>query len=87
MIKYIIFIFALLNIGCEKQESIAPFCISGDCNATLILNYPQDENGYYIVDLDFNEAFQLGSWPTFDVFIEADDMYPLLIVLHIMINL
>lgn len=74
MIKYIIFIFALLNIGCEKQESMAPFCTSGDCNATLILNYPQDENGYYIVDLDFNEAFQLGFWPTFDVYIEADDI-------------
>jgi len=76
MIKYIIFIFALLNIGCEKQESMVPFCTSGDCNAALILNYPQDENGYYIVDLDFNEAIQLGSWPTFDVFIEADDINP-----------
>ena len=76
MIKYVVFIFAFLSVGCDKEENITSFCTSGDCNASIILNYPQDGNGYYIVDLDFAKSIYEGSWPTFDIFIEADDINP-----------
>lgn len=73
--KYIIYIFAILSIGCEKDKPTPPLCISEDCNAQLTLDYPQDKNGFYHVELDFTKAYLEGSWPTFEVFVEADKVY------------
>ena len=73
MIKHLIPLLTLLILSCTKpDDDFSSPCISGDCDARLILNYPQDENGYYHVDLDFDGEY----YPRFDIFVEADDMYP-----------
>ena len=72
IMKYFIFLLALLTLSCTKpEEDLSSPCLSGDCNARLILDYPQDENGYYHVDLDFDGEY----YPRFNIYVEADDMY------------
>ncbi len=71
IMKYFIFLLALLTLSCTKPDDVSSPCLSGDCDARLILNYPQDENGYYHVDLDFDGEY----YPRFDIYVEADDMY------------
>ena len=73
MIKHLIPLLTLLILSCTKpDDDFSSPCLSGDCDARLILNYPQDDNGYYHIDLDFNGEY----YPRFDIFVEADDMYP-----------
>lgn len=73
--KHLFYLLPLLLINCTKPDDISSPCISGDCDARLILNYPLDSNGYYHVDLDFDAAYQNGYWPRFNMYVEADDMY------------
>ena len=72
MMRYLIFLLIILSYSCTKEDIITSPCITGDCDAGLILDYPQDENGYYHVDLDFTGEY----YPRFNIFVEADDMYP-----------
>tara|TARA_X000001316_G_scaffold3270_1_gene628 strand:+ start:1610 stop:2305 length:696 start_codon:yes stop_codon:yes gene_type:complete len=71
IMKYLFYFLPLLLINCTKPDDISSPCISGDCDARLILNYPMDENGYYHVDLDFEGDY----YPRFNIYVEADDMY------------
>ena len=71
IMKYFIFLLALLTLSCTKPDDVSSPCLSGDCDARLILNYPQDENGYYHVDLDFDGEY----YPRFNIYVEADDMH------------
>tara|TARA_B100002019_G_scaffold148440_1_gene127792 strand:+ start:732 stop:1388 length:657 start_codon:yes stop_codon:yes gene_type:complete len=67
-----VIVFVALFISCsENDEDTSSPCVSGDCDARLILNFPQDENGYYHADLDFNGEY----YPRFNIYVEADDMY------------
>ena len=71
--RHLIFLLIILTFGCTKPDGdISSPCISGDCDARLILDYPQDANGYYHVDLDFTGDY----YPRFNIYVEADDMYP-----------
>ena len=69
--KHLFFLLPLLFVNCSKPDDVSSPCLSGDCNARLIINYPQDENGYYHVDLDFNGEY----YPRFNIYVEADDMH------------
>jgi len=69
--KHLFYLLPLLLVNCTKPDDVSSPCLSGDCDARLILNYPQDENGYYHVDLDFNGQY----YPRFDIYVEADDMH------------
>ena len=70
--KHLFFLLPLLLINCTKPDDVSSPCISGDCDARLILDYPLDSNGYYHVDLDFNGEY----YPRLNIYVEADDMYP-----------
>lgn len=72
IMQRLIFLLPLLLLNCTKDDNVSSPCITGDCDARLILNYPQDSNGYYHVDLDFTGEY----YPRFNIFVEADDMYP-----------
>ena len=69
--KHLFFLLPILLINCTKPDEVSSPCISGDCDARLILDYPLDSNGYYHVDLDFNGEY----YPRFNIYVEADDMY------------
>lgn len=61
-------ILALTALSCSKEElRFAPICEGGDCNAIFELNYPQDANGYYHVELDFEQQYL----PRFDIEVNA----------------
>ena len=64
--RFTLFLFTLLALSCSKTDDISSPCMSGDCDARLILNYPQDTNGYYHVDLNFNAEY----YPRFNIFVE-----------------
>ena len=70
--KHLLYLLPLLLINCTKPDDLSSPCISGDCDARLILDYPLDSNGYYHIDLDFNGEY----YPRFNIYVEADDMYP-----------
>lgn len=70
--KHLFFLLPLLLVSCTKPDDVSSPCISGDCDARLVLDYPKDGNGYYHVDLDFNGGY----YPRFNIYVEADDMYP-----------
>ena len=64
--RFTLFLFTLLALSCSKTDDISSPCMSGDCDARLILDYPQDTNGYYHVDLNFNAEY----YPRFNIFVE-----------------
>ena len=72
VMRFTLFLFTLLALSCSKTDDISSPCMSGDCDARLILDYPQDTNGYYHVDLNFNAEY----YPRFNIFVEADDLLP-----------
>ena len=61
-----------LSLGCTPEDIRPPLCLDGSCDGELFLPYPQDSNGIYRVDLDFDGAYL----PRFDIFIEADEVDP-----------
>ena len=69
--KHLFFLLPLLFVNCSKPDDVSSPCLSGDCDARLIINYPQDENGYYHVDLDFDGEY----YPRFNIYVEVDDMH------------
>jgi hypothetical protein len=58
-------IFILLICGCSTDDDIF---VLPDPNATMIFPVEADENGYYHVDLDWNQEF----YPYFNVDVIAD---------------
>ena len=61
-----------LSLGCTPEDIRPPLCLDGNCDGELFLPYPQDSNGVYRVDLDFDGEY----YPRFDIYVEADDMHP-----------
>ena len=72
LFKNLLLLTILLSLGCAPEEINPPLCPDNDCNGRLFLPYPQDSNGIYRVDLDFDGEYL----PRFDIFIEADDVDP-----------
>ena len=70
--KILLLLFTILTLGCAPEEIDPPLCPDGNCDGRLFLPYPQDSNGVYIIDLDFNGEF----YPRFDIYVEADDVDP-----------
>ena len=66
-------ILSTLLFSCTKEEqAFIPLCPDGECDAELIINYPQDEEGNYIVDLDWDGEY----WPRFDIEVLVDETSP-----------
>lgn len=73
MIPHMIVLFILiLFASCTKDELFYPICADGDCNAQFYIDYPQDENGYYHIDLDFSKEYL----PNFDIEVDASVTHP-----------
>ena len=70
--KLLLLLFAILALGCAPEEINPSLCPDGSCNGKLFLPYPQDSNGIYRVDLDFDGEYL----PRFDIYVEADDVDP-----------
>lgn len=58
--------------SCEK-ESIAPPCMSGDCNAYIESTFYRDSNGYYHAELDWTSDY----YPYFILDVVADKTSPI----------
>ena len=71
-IKLLPTLLTILIVSCSKEEVRPSLCINGDCNGSLFIPYPEDSNGYYHVDLDFNGEYL----PRFDIYVEGDDVDP-----------
>ena len=73
-----IFIFAgmilfLSILGCQDPEVPSPqICISGECDAKMLIPGELDENGYYHVKLNWNTDFM----PYFSMDIVATEVIP-----------
>lgn len=62
-------ILAFLALSCSTDEvDVPPICVDGDCSAQFIVNYPQDINGYFHVDLNFDGQY----YPRFNIELDAD---------------
>ena len=72
LFKNLLFFTILFTLGCAPEEIEPALCLDGPCNSKIYLPYPQDSNGVYRVDLDFDGEY----YPRFDIFIEADDVDP-----------
>ena len=70
--KILLILFAVFTVSCTQEDINPPLCPDGDCDGLLYIPYPQDENGYYRVDLDFNGEY----FPRFNIYVEADDVDP-----------
>ena len=70
--KLLLLLFTILALGCAPEEINPSLCPDGDCNGKLFLPYPQDSNGIYRVDLDFDGEYL----PRFNIYVEADDVDP-----------
>jgi len=70
ILPHLLLLFILLTFAsCEKEELIPDTCINGDCSAYFELNYPQDENGYYRVKLNYSGEYY--PWFVVDVYANA----------------
>ena len=72
LFKNLLLLTILLSLGCAPEEINPSLCPDGLCDSYIHLPYPQDSNGVYRVDLDFDSNY----YPRFDIFIEADDVDP-----------
>jgi len=70
--KILLLLLLIFTLGCTPEDVNPPLCGDVPCNARIYLPYPQDSNGVYRVDLDFDGEY----YPRFDIFIEADDVDP-----------
>ena len=70
--KLFLLLLVFIITGCSAEDDYPPLCPDGDCNGKVYLPYPQDSNGVYRVDLDFEGEYL----PRFDIFIEADNVDP-----------
>lgn len=70
--KLLLLLFTIFTLGCAPEEINPSLCPDGDCDGKLFLPYPQDSNGIYRIDLDFDGEYL----PRFDIFVEADDVDP-----------
>jgi hypothetical protein len=72
-VPHLIVLFLLLLLGsCTKDDIFPPICIGGDCSAEFYIDYPQDENGYYHIDLNFDQEYL----PKFDIKVGATVTHP-----------
>ena len=60
-------LFLLLTTSCTPEPFPSSVCISGDCDVRFEVEGVLDENGYYYVDLDFNQQH----YPRFNVELDA----------------
>jgi len=70
--KLLLLLFTILALGCSPEEIEPSLCPDGNCDGAIYLPYPQNSNGVYIVDLNFEGEYL----PRFDIYIEADDVDP-----------
>jgi len=67
-----VLLLLLFFASCSKDDIFPPICIDGDCNAEFYIDYPQDENGYFILDLDFDQQYL----PKFNINVGASVTHP-----------
>lgn len=70
--KLLLLLIVFLSLGCSSEDVKPSLCPDGNCDGKLFLPYPQDANGVYRVDLEFDGEY----YPRFDIFIEADNVDP-----------
>lgn len=71
MLRILIVLLVFL-VSCQKESVSPDVCLGGECNATFVLDYPLDKNGYYHVKLDYTQKY----FPRFNVEIVADSTEP-----------
>ena len=61
--------FSVVLSSCDMGDSSTQkdVCVTGDCEGEMVLNYTQDQNGYYHVPLDWTGAF----YPRFNMYVEG----------------
>ncbi len=66
-------LLSILLFSCTKEEeAFIPLCPDGECDAIMQLPYPQDSEGNYLVDLDWDGEY----WPRFDIEVLAEETSP-----------
>lgn len=66
-------LLSILLFSCTKEEeAFIPLCPDGECDAVMQLPYPQDSEGNYLVDLDWDGEY----WPRFDIEVLAEETSP-----------
>ena len=66
-------LISILLFSCTKEEeAFIPLCPDGECDAIMQLPYPQDSEGNYLVDLDWDGEY----WPRFDIEVLAEETSP-----------
>ena len=64
-------LLTLLALACSKPSDPS-VCITGDCNAEMVFPISLDENGYYHVDLSWDQEY----YPYFSIDINASPIDP-----------
>ena len=66
-------LLSIFLFSCTKEEeAFIPLCPDGECDAIMQLPYPQDSEGNYLVDLDWDGEY----WPRFDIEVLAEETSP-----------
>ena len=68
--RILLLLLVIITLGCTPEDIKPSLCPDGNCDGMLYLPYPQDSNGIYRIDLDFDGEYL----PRFDIYVEADDV-------------